>query len=170
MKPSWLLRMVAAAAAVFSLSLSAPAIEPAVAPPPADVELDPQGFLHGLLVDINGVPVTGMPVVVSQGDRVVAQVPTDLLGRFAVGPIRGGTYQLAAGDQMKGVRAWTARTAPPSARPMTLLVVGSQTVRGQLPASRLFSSDRVVVAGMVGAAIALPIVINNSDSSPPKTP
>jgi len=127
-----------------------------------DVELDAGGLLHGLVVDIQGVPVAQATVVVSQFDRELTRTTTDALGQFWVNGLRGGTYQIVAGSRARLIRAWTARTAPPGARQIALVIVGGNVVRGQMPFEEFFASNAVVVVGLVAAMIALPIAIHNS--------
>jgi len=127
----------------------------------SDVQLDAAGTLHGLVLNLEGLPVADLPVLIRQGDHPVAQTQTDLLGRFAAGRLRGGTYQVLVGGRSKLLRAWTEGTAPPAAKPLALVVVGSSVVRGQLPAQCFFASDKVIIAGMVAAMIAIPIAVNN---------
>ena len=85
--------------------------KPAVAA--ADVVLDGQGGLQGVVVDTHGAPRGGVAVVLSQGKRALAQCKTDGTGRFRVAGLRGGVYLLQADGQGKFVRAWTAKVAPP---------------------------------------------------------
>ena len=51
------------------------------------------------------------------------------------------------------------------------MVVGNELVRGQMPLEDFCSSDAFVITGLVGAVIAIPIILHNQDSdSQPSTP
>jgi hypothetical protein len=130
------------------------------APNVSDVELDGAGRL----------PLAGARVMVCQGTREMVAVTTDGLGRFAVGPMRGGSYLLKSGGQGKTIRAWRSMTAPPLAKPLAVMIVGDGIVRGQMPLEDFFASDAVVVAGLVAAMIAIPIAVHNSGSKRPASP
>ena len=136
-----------------------------------DIVLDGQGGLQGVVVDVQGVPQARVPVVLVKGNREVGRVKADGTGRFRVAGLRGGVYVLQAGGQGKVVRAWTAKVAPPAAKPLVLMVVGNELVRGQMPLEDFCSSDAFVITGLVGAVIAIPIILHNQDSdSQPSTP
>lgn len=132
-----------------------------------DVELDATGAMHGRVVDVQGVPVADTEVVVRQPGRELSRIRTDAMGRFRIGPLRGGMYQLSVGEHGRVVRAWAAATAPPAAGKTTLIVVGGQVVRGQMPLENFFSSDAVIIAGLVAAMIILPIAIGGSKPHSP---
>jgi hypothetical protein len=139
-------------------------------PPTVDLALGPGGRLQGLVVDVQGVPVAAAPVVVRQWQGDITVATSDRLGQFAVQGLRGGTYQLLVGQQRLIVRAWTTEAAPPQARSMVLIVVNDPLVRGQLPLQDYFASDAFVVAGLVAASIAIPILTRNSDHGQPQSP
>lgn len=147
----------------------AAAIPRQLAPKPTeavgDVQLDTGGRLHGLVVNIRGIPIARATVSVQQLGRELAGTESDALGRFSVSGLRGGMYQLVVGSHGRLVRAWAAETAPPAASQFALIIVGPDVVRGQLPAEEFFASDAVVVCGLVAAMIAIPIAVNNSHGS-----
>ena len=134
----------------------------------SDLVLDSQGGLQGVVVDVHGAPRSAAKVVLFQGKREVGRVQADPLGRFRLAGLRGGVYSLHSGGQVRFVRAWTAKAAPPNARNTALLVAGSGVVRGQMPLEHFFASDAVVIAGLVAALIAIPIAVSNQggDSTP----
>ncbi len=133
----------------------------------SDVELDADGALHGVVVDMHGTPLAKTVVGIRQGNRQAAKTTTDALGQFSAGKLRGGVYEVIAGQQARLVRAWAADTAPPGARKATLIVVGDSVVRGQLPLENFCASDTFVVAGLVAAVIAIPIAMNQSKPASP---
>jgi len=134
-----------------------------------DVGLDGSGQLRGMVVNPSGTPIAHAVVVVQSGDREVGRAETDGLGRFAVGPLHGGTYQLKVGGQGRLVRLWAANTAPPAAKNMVLVVLGGNLVRGQMPLEDFFESDTFVVVCLVAAMITIPIAVHKSGrpASPP---
>jgi len=147
---------------------------PRVAEPQAksigDIKLDAAGYLHGMVVDLQGTPVANAMVVVSRGKRDLANVSTDRLGRFSAGPLGRGTYLMKSGGQTRAVRAWTPEMAPPSARQLALLITDSEVILGQMPLEDFFASDMFVITGLVAAMIAIPIAVHNSGSKTPRTP
>lgn len=128
----------------------------------SDVVLDAQSGLLGVVVDIRGVPQPGVEVALVQQKARLGLAKTDLQGRFRMASVKGGMYMLQSGGQGRFVRAWTAGAAPPAAKPLALMVVGSEVVRGQMPLEDFFSSDAVIITGLVAAMIALPIALHNS--------
>jgi hypothetical protein len=98
----------------------------------ADIMLHDGGIMMGVLVDANGKSVAQQDVLLKQGNQVVAAAKSNAAGQFAVRGLRGGVYQIEAGNQRSLVRAWTAQTAPPAASQAIQLVTGDQVVRGQL--------------------------------------
>jgi len=144
----------------------APPAPPRPQPRVGDVALDAAGCLLGRVIDRQGLPVADRPVALGRMGRPIARSRTDASGRFRVGPLRGGTYHVSVGGRGVLVRAWVARTAPPAARDVALVVVGGDVVRGQMPLEEFFASDAVVVCGMVAAVIAIPIALNSSHSGP----
>ena len=134
--------------------------------PVADVELDAAGGMSGQVLGAEGLPVADAAVVVRRLGHEVARARTDAAGRFRVGPLRGGMYELSAEQHGLLVRAWVARTAPPSGGQVALIVMGDDAVRGQMPLKDFFASDAVVICALVAALIAVPIVAANSDSKP----
>jgi hypothetical protein len=136
----------------------------------ADVELDAQGGLQGVVVDVHGAPQSAAKVVLVQQKREVGRVQADRFGRFRLSGLRGGVYSLQSGGQVCFVRAWTSEKAPPKAKAAALIVSGDGVVRGQMPLEQFFASDGVVIAGLVAAMIAIPIAVSNHGSSSPASP
>ncbi len=135
-----------------------------------DVALDAGGGLQGVVVDVHGAPQPAARVVLLQQKREIGQVQADQLGRFRLPALRGGVYSLQSGGQVRFVRAWTPRTAPPNAKSTALIITGDGVVRGQMPLEQFFASDAVVIAGLVAALIAIPIIVSNQGSSTPASP
>ncbi|QDS99817.1 carboxypeptidase-like regulatory domain-containing protein [Adhaeretor mobilis] len=162
------------------IAKSAPVVAPvsatATAKTPAaacsDVALDAQGALVGQVVDAQGRPTKGIAVVVSNARRTYKTV-TDERGDFRVDNVSGGTYQVQVGVQMKQCRVWKSLAAPPAATQGVLIVSGDDIVRGQTYCGSPVScsptnvgdvlTHPLVIAGVVAAAIAIPVAIHNSD-------
>ena len=132
-----------------------------------DVELDAAGCLQGLVFNAEGRPVADAPVMLCRVGHEVGRTRTDAAGRFRIGPLRGGTYELSAAGHGRLVRAWAATTAPPGAKSFALIVANDEVVRGQMPLKDFFASDAVIVCALVAALIAVPIAIHCSGPSSP---
>jgi len=131
-------------------SLIAAAPQNSAAPMVHDVKLADAGTLHGFVVDAQGVGVDGAAVSIQAANGEVAQSVTDANGHYVAHNLRGGVYQIVAGQGTQFVRAWAPGTAPPAAREQALLVSGSEVVRGQ------FGGDSVS-RGVTGATLGISI-------------
>ena len=129
-----------------------------------DVQLQEGNVFQGMVVDTAGAPLANTKVIVFNQDGPVAETRTDEEGRFALGPLRGGTYQVSTARSTGVYRLWAPRTAPPTARPTVLLVEGADVLRGQVGPASMFLTNPWVVVGIIGAAIAVPIAVNNRAS------
>jgi len=144
---------------------------PAGAPAPvADVTLDARGNLLGVVLRVEGVPVSGATVTLRHGDHQVGRTVTDGLGRFTIEGSRGGTHQLYSGRYATLVRTWSPGTAPPHAKSLALLVVGGDVVRGQIPAAQFLTSDAFVFTVLAGALVAVPIAVHATKDKAPSSP
>ncbi|MFH1919240.1 MAG: carboxypeptidase-like regulatory domain-containing protein [Planctomycetota bacterium] len=161
----------AIALACLGMLIPASALEPAAtaavdskqAPGVADVRLHDGGTLRGQLVNAQGRPLAQSLLSIRQADREIATAVSDQSGHFQVTGLRGGMYQIVAGEATGAYRLWAPRTAPPSAQPGVLVVVGGQQVLGQGNRILCLLRNPWVVAGIVAAAIAIPIAIHNAD-------
>jgi hypothetical protein len=131
-----------------------------------DVALGTNGTLSGQVVDSQGLPLAGTDVTVWQNENQVAAVKADVNGNFAIAGLRSGVHHVAAGQSVDVYRFWAPNTAPPAAGKQALLV-GDQTVaRGNFGGGIIrFITNPWVLAGIVAAAIAIPIAVNNDDDS-----
>jgi hypothetical protein len=132
-----------------------------------DVKLDAAGCMHGLVLSGEGVPVADVRVVLRHLGHEVARTRTNGAGRFRIGPLRGGMYQLSAAGHGRLVRAWAATTAPPGGKDLALIVTGGDVARGQMPLQELFASDAVIVCGLLALMVALPLALHDSGPSSP---
>ena len=135
-----------------------------------DVELDPEGSFRGVVVNVQGVPMAGTSVVVRNSHREVARTLSDGLGCFSVEGLGGGTYQVTTGRYTKQFRTWVACTAPPRTRRIALIVVGDDVVRGQRPLGEFLRSDAVIITGLLGAMIGIPIAVHQFNRRGPTSP
>ena len=129
-----------------------------------DVALEPDGTAIGMVVDLQGAPLADKRVVAYAGRREVARVRTDASGRFILGPMRGGVYQVQVDDDGHLFRMWSAGTEPASAKRGMLIVTRGDVLRGQRPIGQLFTSNVFIVTAVVAAAVAIPIAVANSKS------
>lgn len=165
--------VVAAAAAGMVLSqfaYAASAGQPARPIPSIvrDVVLQEGGILTGQVLDAAGAPVAATPVAVVDQDRAVATALTGDDGRFAMTGVKAGVYQVATAKGVTVCRLWAPRTAPPSALPDALVVNGETVVRGAMNGGGGvigFLSNPWVLAGIVAAAIAVPLALDDDDAS-----
>ena len=136
-------------------------------PTPAvvDIALADGGVLHGQLVDLQSRNVANVPVSVRAQSQEVARAMTTNDGRFAVTGLRGGVYQVAAGDGQGVYRLWTANAAPPSAQKDAL--VYTQFGAGGGGGLKMLLANPIVVAGVVATAIAVPVAIANASPASP---
>jgi hypothetical protein len=128
-----------------------------------DVALDAAGVLHGQVVDQDGAPLARVPVDISQQQRQIGATLTGSDGYFAIAGLRGGIYQIGVGQNQTTWRVWAPGAAPPSSRRAAMLVTGGVALRGQNGARR-FVIPTLILAGLIGTAIAVPLAISNSNN------
>lgn len=115
-----------------------------------DVALKAGGTFTGQVVDDQGQGLDGAVVAVRQGDRSVAETVTNQDGYFSVTNLKGGVYQVTAGQGEGVYRLWTEKAAPPSAKSKVMLVSGSQNVvRGQFDDTGMWVVGGIAVGAMV---------------------
>jgi len=157
-------------------ALAAPAPQasqpaPAVVEPPVptviDVALADGGTFVGQVVDRQGVPLAGTAVVVRQNEQEVASTVSDANGQFRLSGLRGGLYQVTAGQGVAIYRLWAPNTAPPTAQTSALIVSGNELVRGQGDSHGFlwWATNPWVLAGLIATAIAVPIILSNDHKS-----
>ncbi len=141
-------------------------------PTTIDVMLRDGGLLLGQVVDAQGQPQPFVPVSLYAKDRLLATAQTDAQGRYTLTGLRGGIYRLVSAGGHGTYRLWNPGAGPPTCRGAALLIVGN-ALRGNLGlpgagALHFWLSDPYVVAGLIGAGVAVPIIIHNNQrpSSP----
>lgn len=96
-----------------------------------DVKLTDGGTITGRVVDAQGKDLKRGKVAVRFQNRVVAEATTNDSGRFAVTGLMGGVHQLETVNGRVTARLWAGETAPPSAKPMALIVSDKNVIRAQ---------------------------------------
>lgn len=96
-----------------------------------DVALAADGSLQGQFLDHQGQPIDGAVITVRQDGRDIATTTTDANGVYSVANLRGGVYEVAAGNSRQMFRVWSTNAAPPASRPMATIVARGDVVRGQ---------------------------------------
>jgi len=138
------------------------------APVLVDVTLRDGGVLLGQVVHPDGSPLPGVAVSLRSGNQELASGAADRSGYFAFSGLRTGTYQVVAANGIGTFQVWTADIAPPAAQRGALVVAGMDTVRGQHTPEQFAQmlARPVIVGGLIGAAIAIPIAVSNSHREP----
>lgn len=137
----------------------------------SDVALAEGGSLRGQLLSPQGRGLAGVHVTASVGARDLGSTVTDVNGRFELRGLKGGVLTLRAGQSRMTVRAWTAEAAPPAARGDVLLVAGQSQMLGNWGGFKNVITNPWVIAGVVAAAVAIPVAIHNSnDDDTPASP
>lgn len=167
-----------AAAAACMCMMASPALAAPVGQAtgrPSDVALADGGLLVGQLVDAQGVPLANAPVSIQSGGRELVRTTTDAQGQFAVQGLKGGMLQIAAPGHYQAYRCWAPRTAPPAASNGVLIVANGDLARAQCApapgcgpgpfgtAMGWVAQHPLITAGIVAAAIAIPLAIDDDD-------
>ncbi len=139
---------------VMAAGLTAPASQQAVQPV-ADVSLAKGGIFRGHVVGLDGQPIAGSAVVLTQGDRRLAETVSDESGAFAFQGVTGGTYAVSAAESTAVYRLWADQTAPPKARNAALLVKDGEVVRGNLGNASGIVVTTLVVGGLTWGIIEI---------------
>ena len=132
-----------------------------------DARLNKDGAFTGRTIEHDGTPVVGAIVVVKRGQTEIGQSVTDEHGNFAVGNLKSGVYEVSSGATTGSYRLWTEGTAPPSAKPHGLLVLGQNGTRGQYGLTEtIFGSNLglillVTTTALSAAALAVSIGAEN---------
>jgi hypothetical protein len=135
-----------------------------------DVALREGGYLTGQVLDAAGAPVAATPVAVVDQGRAVATALTGEDGRFTIVGVKAGVYQVATSKGVTVCRLWAPDTAPPAATADALVVNGDTVVRGGStcgPGGGAigFLSNPWVLAGIVAAAIVVPLALDDDDGA-----
>ena len=129
-----------------------------------DIELGANGRLSGQLLNAEGQPHAGQPILLHQQDgQLIGHTLTDAQGWFHFEHVRGGIYQLVSAEAFQLCRCWVQNTAPPAAEKQVLLVAGA-IERGQRPFYQVLANP-LFIGILIAAAIAIPIAVHNARDS-----
>jgi hypothetical protein len=165
-------KMSAAILSCFGMLVSPVAAAP-TAVAPRDVALHDGGVLVGQIVDAQGGAVAKTPVSLYESGKEIARTESDSTGKFKVSGLKGGVYQVASANNSGVYRLWSPRTAPPAAQRGLMLVSHGDLARGQGgggPFSGVVdwvAKHPIMTAGMVAAAIAIPVALDDDDPATP---
>lgn len=96
-----------------------------------DIGLRAGGTLTGSVVDSQGKPLVGSPVVVLFNGMPIARTQTNAQGTFAVQSLRGGVHEIRSTKGRTIARLWAPNTAPQSAKTAAVVVASDNIVRAQ---------------------------------------
>jgi len=172
MTRAWICALVAAISVVGAKATwgQAPAGEPQrlryEAPTCVDVVLGQGGVFCGQVQSGTAAPGEEVELALIQVDREMARTTSDEQGRFRFEGIRSGAYTVAARGTLIEVRLWADGTAPPAARKALLVVAHDDVTLGQNAGGTFWRTvtNPWVSAGLIGAAVAVPIALNNNDT------
>jgi hypothetical protein len=185
---SYKLNMAAAAFSCLGMLLT-PAVQAAPTAAPRDVALQSGGVLLGQVVDAQGAPLAKSSVSIRVAGKEAARALTDQSGKFAVPNLKGGVYEVASVGHADIYRCWAPGTAPPAAQHGLMLVSNNDLIRAQNCGSGVacgsgvgcgsgcgaggggllgwMANHPVITAGAIGAAIAIPLALDDDDPMSP---
>ena len=142
--------------------------------------LRPGGILEGRVVRVReGIgpeAAAGLKLTWRRGSRTVGETITDGAGRFRLGNLSGGLYQVVVHAPERPTwrfyRVWTPATHPPhAAREMTMRLDGP-VVRGQSPFPITTFPQAATITAIAAGAIAAPVIYHNAkaDNRVPASP
>lgn len=114
------------------------------------------GMFKGRVVDHTGAAVEGAAVTIKQNNKEVAHSVTDKSGSFAVANLKTGVYSISSGATEGTYRVWAEKSAPPSAKEQSLLVLGQNGARGNF--GYVDGLGTYVIAGIAVAALVVGII------------
>ena len=152
-----------------------------------DMSLRSDGSFVGKVLNQHGRAQDKQPVLLLQNGQPIATALTNANGEFGFQLQKGGLYQIQSRDTVTTYRMWTAATAPPSAVQSATLVTNDTLVLGQNCAHcgvsgcgggcvghpgggggagvLGFLANPWVLGGLVAAAIAIPLALDDDDAS-----
>lgn len=134
-----------------------------------DISLQNGNTFKGRVVDHTGAAMEGAAVTVKQNNKEVAHSITDKSGSFAVGNLKAGVYTVSSGATEGTYRVWEERSAPPSAKEQSLLVLGQNGARGNFGCCDCYG--QYIIAGVAVAALVVAIVaLKRADDANGKIP
>jgi len=157
---------------------------------PRDVVLHEGGTLIGQVLDAQGAAVVNSPVAVRSAGKEIVRVQTDQAGKFSIAGLKGGVHEVATVESQGVYRLWAPNTAPPAAQQGLMLVSNGDLVRGQNCGNGVscgsacgsgcggggggimgwVANHPIITAGVIAAAIAIPLALDDDDAPAPATP
>lgn len=138
-----------------------------LSPAIVDVAMIGPGTVVGQVLDPQGVGVAKTAVSFRAVNGPAVSTVTDEQGHFTqAGLGQGGVYEVAAAEGRGLYRVWQPGTAPPSAQSQALVVAGRRLVRGQGGKPFWSLTNPVILGGIVGAAVAIPVATYNNHNGP----
>jgi len=132
-----------------------------------DVAMVSPGTVLGQVLDSQGAMVPKTRVSFRSTTGEIASTMTDEQGQFTqAGLAQGGVYEVAAAEGRGLYRVWQPGTAPPAAQPRALIIARGRLVRGQSGTPFWSLTNPLLVGGLVGAAVAIPVAIHNANNNP----
>jgi hypothetical protein len=129
----------------------------------SDVALDDNGFLKGVVVDDAGMPQSDVLVYIVKEGAVAGSSATTTAGEFQLKLNQGGMYTLLVGNRTLSLRCWSLAAAPPHAAGQ-LMVPLDDVYRGQIHPAACGLGSPWVIAGLVTAAVVIPVALHNNRS------
>ncbi|QDS87980.1 hypothetical protein EC9_21650 [Rosistilla ulvae] len=134
-----------------------------------NVRLGAASKLRGAIVDHNGRPVAGAPVVVGQQGKIVAQLDTAADGRYEVADVAPGIYQVASYAGVQTVRLHAA-DAPAGSVEGVVQVIDSEGIsrgqsNGRFSLLKRIATNPLTWAVVIAAAIAIPLALDDNDDA-----
>ena len=168
---------IAFAMLIPQLSIAAtPQVDPQNSKPMlTDIALQKGGVLVGRLTGKKGKLRAQQRIAIRQNGQLVEEVTTDKNGQFKVEGLRGGVYEIASEQGTGSFRAWSAGTAPPSAKQFAVLIDSNEVVRGQwgwvptpgeIPTPNFTVGEWLGIStGVAGLAVGTIALIDSNDAS-----
>lgn len=130
------------------------------------VVLQPDGRVHGMLVDQAGRGVSDAPVVIGEEGKLLKQLRTDAEGKFVWKEARVGAFQVVTPERATVYRVWPSDNAPKDAKPAIIQTVDPTIARGASHGPLVtFLTNPIFLALLVAAAIAIPLALDDDDDS-----
>jgi hypothetical protein len=147
---------------VFAQDSAGPTVEALAANPveAVSVRLGSDRYLRGVAKTAEGKPAADVPVVLGVNGRVVGRVIADKEGKFAVGPLKPGKYQVATRDAVAMLAVHAPESAPQDSADTIEVSRPAMVARGQTPG---MLTNPWFIGLVVAAAIAIPLAIVLAD-------
>ena len=156
-----------------------------------NVQLGEGNALRGAIVDQNGKPVAGAPVMIGQQGSIVAHLDTAADGRYTLTDVQPGIYQVASYAGVVNVRVFEGDAPADAVQGVIQTIDDEGIARGQCASGSCESSscscndpcarqcrqpsrfaglrsclqNPLLWAAVIAAAIVIPLAIDDDDAS-----